>query len=163
MASASISASTQEKILRARSASTKVALLSTSDKNSLLLAIADSMEASEKAILDANAADVENSGMEGAMRDRLLLTPARIKEMAAGVREVAALPDPIGETLAEWTKSNGLHIRKLRVPLGVIGIVYESRPNVTVDTAVLALKTGNAIVLRGGRKRRAPISAWWRS
>jgi glutamate-5-semialdehyde dehydrogenase len=90
--------------------------------------------------------------MQGAMRDRLLLTPARIKEMAAGVREVAALPDPIGEILAEWTKSNGLHIRKVRVPLGVIGIVYESRPNVTVDTAVVALKAGNAIVLRGGKE-----------
>ena len=86
------------------------------------------------------------------MRDRLLLTPARIKEMAKGVRDVAALPDPIGETLAEWTKSNGLRIRKVRVPLGVVGIIYESRPNVTVDTAVLALKTGNAIVLRGGKE-----------
>ena len=112
MASASISALTQEKILRARGASAKVALLSTEDKNCLLLAIADSLEASQRAILDANTADIENSGMQGAMRDRLLLTPARIKEMAAGVREVAALPDPIGEILAEWTKSNGLHIRK---------------------------------------------------
>jgi glutamate-5-semialdehyde dehydrogenase len=86
------------------------------------------------------------------MRDRLLLTSARIKEMARGVRELAALPDPIGETLAEWTKPNGLHIRKVRVPFGVIGIVYESRPNVTIDTAVLALKSGNAIVLRGGKE-----------
>src|SRR3984893_4101484 len=86
------------------------------------------------------------------MRDRLLLTPSRIKEVAGSVRDVAALPDPIGETLAEWTKSNGLRIRKMRVPLGVIGIIDESRPNVTVDTAVLALKTGNAIVLRGGKE-----------
>jgi glutamate-5-semialdehyde dehydrogenase len=145
-------ASTQEKLLRARAASAKLALLSTEEKNSLLLAIADALEANEKSILTANREDVENSGLEGAMRDRLLLTPARIKEMASGVREVAALPDPIGETLAEWTKSNGLRIRKLRVPLGVIGIIYESRPNVTVDTAVLALKTGNAIVLRGGKE-----------
>jgi glutamate-5-semialdehyde dehydrogenase len=152
MASPSISASTQEKILRSRCASAEVALLSSADKNSLLLAMADSLEASEQAILDANAADIENSGMQDAMRDRLLLTSTRIKEMAAGVREVAALPDPIGETVAEWTKSNGLHIRKVRVPLGVIGIVYESRPNVTVDTAVLALKAGNAIVLRGGKE-----------
>lgn len=152
MVSASISASTQEKLLRSRSASANVALLSTADKNSLLLAIADSLEACEKGILEANAVDIENSGMQGAMRDRLLLTSARIREMAAGVREVAALPDPIGDILAEWTKSNGLHIRKLRVPLGVMGIVYESRPNVTVDTAVLALKTGNAIVLRGGKE-----------
>jgi glutamate-5-semialdehyde dehydrogenase len=152
MASPSISASTQEKILRSRCASAEVALLSSADKNSLLLAMADSLEASEQAILDANAADIENSGMQDAMRDRLLLTSTRIKEMASGVREVAALPDPISETLAEWTKSNGLHIRKVRVPLGVIGIVYESRPNVTVDTAVLALKAGNAIVLRGGKE-----------
>jgi len=144
--------STQEKLLRARAASAKLALLSTEEKNALLLAIATAIEAQGKKILAANAADVENSGLEGAMRDRLLLTPARIKEMAQGVREVAALPDPIGETLAEWTKSNGLRIRKVRVPLGVVGIIYESRPNVTVDTAVLALKTGNAIVLRGGKE-----------
>jgi len=81
-----------------------------------------------------------------------LLNPKRIQEMARGVRDVAGLPDPIGETLASWTRANGLQIRKVRVPLGVIGIIYESRPNVTVDTAVLALKTGNAIVLRGGKE-----------
>jgi glutamate-5-semialdehyde dehydrogenase len=145
-------ASTQEKLRRARAASAKLAQLSTEQKNALLLAIADAVEAHEKDILAANRADIEHSGLEGAMRDRLLLTPARIKEMARGVRDVAALPDPIGETLAEWTKENGLRIRKVRVPLGVVGIIYESRPNVTVDTAVLALKTGNAIVLRGGKE-----------
>jgi len=149
---ATAAASTQEKLLRARDASAKLALLSTKEKNDLLLAIADTIEEQEQSILAANRADVENSGLEGAMRDRLLLTPARIKEMAQGVRDVAGLPDPIGETLAEWTKSNGLRIRKVRVPLGVVGIIYESRPNVTVDTAVLALKTGNAIVLRGGKE-----------
>ena len=145
-------ASTQEKLLRARAASDKLAMLSTKEKNALLLAIASGIEANEKSILAANRADVENSGLEGAMRDRLLLTSPRIQDMARGVREVAALPDPIGETLAEWTKSNGLRIRKVRVPLGVLGIIYESRPNVTVDTAVLALKSGNAIVLRGGKE-----------
>jgi glutamate-5-semialdehyde dehydrogenase len=145
-------ASTQEKLLRARAAAANLALLSTDEKNALLLAIADAIEAREKSILAANQEDIEGSGLEGAMRDRLLLTPARIKDMAQAVRDVAALPDPIGETLAEWTKSNGLHFRKVRVPLGVIGIIYESRPNVTVDTAVLALKTGNAIVLRGGKE-----------
>jgi glutamate-5-semialdehyde dehydrogenase len=145
-------ASTQEKLLRARAASAKLAQLSTEQKNALLLAIADAVEAHEKDILAANRADIEHSGLEGAMRDRLLLTPARIKEMAGGVRDVVALPDPISETLAEWTKENGLRIRKVRVPLGVVGIIYESRPNVTVDTAVLALKTGNAIVLRGGKE-----------
>ena len=144
--------STQEKLLRARGASSKLALLSTAEKNALLLAIADAIEANEKSVLAANREDVENSGLEDAMRDRLLLTAPRIEDMARGVREVAALPDPIGETLAEWTKSNGLRIRKVRVPLGVVGIIYESRPNVTVDTAVLALKTGNAIVLRGGKE-----------
>ena len=144
--------STHEKLVRAREAATALARLSTGEKNALLLAIAGAIEAGAEGILAANGADLESSGLEGAMRDRLLLTPARIKEMAQGVREVAALPDPIGETLAEWTNANGLHIRKVRVPLGVIGIIYESRPNVTVDTAVLALKTGNAIVLRGGKE-----------
>jgi len=144
--------STQEKLLRARAASAQLALLSTEEKNVLLLAIADAIEADKEDILEANRLDINLSGLEGAMRDRLLLTPARIKEIASAVREVAALPDPIGQTLAEWTKSNGLHMRKVRVPLGVIGIIYESRPNVTVDTAVLALKTGNAIVLRGGKE-----------
>jgi glutamate-5-semialdehyde dehydrogenase len=146
------SASTQEKLLRAREASANLALLSAREKNALLLAIADAIEADSETILAANQQDVEGSGLEGAMRDRLLLTTARIKDMAQGVRDVAALPDPIGETLAEWTRPNGLRIRKLRVPLGVVGIIYESRPNVTVDTAVLALKTGNAIVLRGGKE-----------
>jgi glutamate-5-semialdehyde dehydrogenase len=146
------SASTQERLLRAREAAANLALLSTDEKNALLLAIADAIEAQTHTILTANREDVENSGLEGAMRDRLLLTPARIKEMAQGVRDVAALTDPIGETLAEWTRPNGLRIRRLRVPLGVVGIIYESRPNVTVDTAVLALKTGNAIVLRGGKE-----------
>ena len=145
-------ASTQEKLQRARAAAATLALLSTEEKNALLLAIANAIETHEKSILAANREDIEHSGLEGAMRDPLLLTPARIKDMANAVREVAALPDPIGETLAEWTKSNGLHFRKVRVPLGVVGIIYESRPNVTVDTAVLALKTGNAIVLRGGKE-----------
>jgi glutamate-5-semialdehyde dehydrogenase len=144
--------STKQKLLRAREASANLALLSAKQKNALLLAIADAIEAQAHTILAANREDMESCSLEGAMRDRLLLTLARIEEMAQGVREVAALGDPIGETLAEWTRPNGLHIRKVRVPLGVIGIIYESRPNVTVDTAVLALKTGNAIVLRGGKE-----------
>jgi glutamate-5-semialdehyde dehydrogenase len=146
------SASTQEKLLRARAAAAKLALLSTGEKNASLLAIADALETQTQTILAANREDVESSGLEGAMRDRLLLTTSRIRDMAEGVCEVAALGDPIGETLAEWTRPNGLRIRKVRVPLGVVGIIYESRPNVTVDTAVLALKTGNAIVLRGGKE-----------
>jgi len=146
------SASSQEKLLRAREAAAKLALLSTDEKNALLLAIADAIEVEAASILAANREDMECSSLEGAMRDRLLLTEARIKEMAQGVRDVATLSDPIGETLAEWTRPNGLRIRKMRVPLGVVGIIYESRPNVTVDTAVLTLKTGNAIVLRGGKE-----------
>jgi glutamate-5-semialdehyde dehydrogenase len=146
------SESTKEKLLRARDAAAKLALFSTDEKNALLRAMADAIEADTKAILGANRDDMESSGLEGAMRDRLLLTAERVQEMAEGVRDVAALGDPIGETLAEWTRPNGLRIRKVRVPLGVVGIIYESRPNVTVDTAVLALKTGNAIVLRGGKE-----------
>lgn len=144
--------STQERLLRARAAATKLGLLSTAEKNRILLAIADAIEAHEKTILAANAEDLRQSGLQGAMRDRLQLTSVRIRDMALSVRDVAALPDPIGELLAQWTTPNGLQIRKVRVPLGVIGIIYESRPNVTVDTAVLALKTGNAIVLRGGKE-----------
>src|SRR3981081_961314 len=144
--------STQDKLLRAREAAGKLALLSTHEKTAPLLTIADAVEANSESILAANREDVESSGLAGAMRDRLLLTPARIQEMANGVREVAALPDPIGETLAEWTRPNGLHMRKGRVPLGVIGIIYESRPNVTVDPAVLHATPGNAIVLRGGKE-----------
>ncbi len=144
--------STQEKLLRAREAAAKLALLSTEEKNALLLAMANAIESNVQSILAANEQDLESSGLAGAMRDRLLLNSDRIKEMARGVRDVVALSDPIGETLAEWTRPNGLRIRKVRVPLGVVGIIYESRPNVTVDTAVLALKTGNAIVLRGGKE-----------
>ncbi len=152
MPAATSTASTQEKLLRARAASAKLAQLSTQEKNGLLAAIADALEAHQESILAANREDIETSGLDGAMRDRLLLTTERIQDMARSVRDVAALPDPIGETVTEWITPNGLHIRKVRVPLGVVGIIYESRPNVTVDTAVLALKTGNAIVLRGGKE-----------
>jgi glutamate-5-semialdehyde dehydrogenase len=121
-------------------------------KNAILLVMADAIEEHSKALVEANRADLESCGLEGAMRDRLLLDEERIRGMARGVRDVANLPDPVYQVLAETTRPNGLHIRKLRVPLGVIGIVYESRPNVTVDTAALAIKTGNAIVLRGGKE-----------
>src|SRR5579863_8059887 len=143
---------TQEKLLRARTAAATLAQLSSEQKNALLWAMADAIEAQTESILAANQQDLESSGLEGALRDRLLLTADRIADMARGIREVAALPDPVGEALAEWTRPNGLRIRKLRVPLGVVGIIYESRPNVTVDAAVLALKTGNAVVLRGGKE-----------
>ena len=144
--------STKDKLLRARAACTSLARLSTLQKNAMLQGFADALEANADGILRANRRDLESSGLAGAMQDRLLLTPERIVRMAQGVREVRILPDPVYETVAEWTRPNGLRIRKLRVPLGVVGVIYESRPNVTVETAALAFKTGNAIVLRGGKE-----------
>jgi len=129
-----------------------MAQLTTADKNALLVAMADAIATNAANITEANQADLDSSGLTGAMRDRLLLTPERIAAMVSGVREVASLPDPVGETIAEWSRPNGLRIRKVRVPLGVVGVIYESRPNVTVDCASLVLKTGNAIVLRGGKE-----------
>jgi glutamate-5-semialdehyde dehydrogenase len=146
------SLSTNEKLLRAKDASARLAQLSTQQKNEALLAMADAIEANTEGILAANRKDIESSGLEGALLDRLLLTAERVSSMAHGMRDVASLPDPVYETLAEWTRPNGIHIRKIRVPLGVVGIIYESRPNVTADTVALALKTGNAIVLRGGKE-----------
>jgi glutamate-5-semialdehyde dehydrogenase len=143
---------TREKIKRARTAAAALAQLSTERKNSLLLQMAGAIEAHSAEILSANAQDLVLANLSGATRDRLLLNETRVAEMAAAVREVAALPDPVNEVVEEWTRPNGLLIRKVRVPLGVVGIVYESRPNVTVDAAVLAFKTGNAVVLRGGKE-----------
>ncbi len=147
-----VSSSTREKLERARKASASLAQLSTAQKNALLLQMANAIEAQAAKILRANEDDIQRANLSGAMRDRLLLTSERISEMADAVRDVAALPDPVNELLEEWTRPNGLLIRKVRVPLGVIGIVYESRPNVTVDAAALTLKTGNAVVLRGGKE-----------
>jgi glutamate-5-semialdehyde dehydrogenase len=144
--------STREKLVRARQASSRLAQLSTADKNEIILRMADSIEANAQRILAANRVDLDSSGLQGAMHDRLLLTPDRISAMAGGMRDVARLPDPVYEVLADWTCPNGLRVQKIRVPLGVIGIIYESRPNVTVDTVALALKTANAIVLRGGKE-----------
>src|SRR6266404_2341235 len=149
---AAIAISTREKLERARAASALLAQLSTTEKNELLLGIADALETHAPEILQANSEDINLANLSGAMADRLLLTPQRIDEMAKAVRNVAALADPVNEVLEEWTRPNGLLIRKIRVPLGVVGIVYESRPNVTVDAAMLALKTGNAVVLRGGKE-----------
>lgn len=149
---AAIGSSTREKLERARAASAELAQFSTEEKNRLLLLMADAIEAHAGEILRANEKDVAESGLSGAMLDRLLLTPRRVRETASAVRDVAALPDPVNEVLGEWTRPNRLLIRKVRAPLGVVGIVYESRPNVTVDAAVLAFKTGNAVVLRGGKE-----------
>jgi glutamate-5-semialdehyde dehydrogenase len=144
--------STREKLERAQAASPRIAGLSTEQKNGLLLTMADAIETHAAEILAANQKDLNGSGVEGAMRDRLLLTAERVRAMVAGMQEVASLADPVGEIIREWKRPNGLLIRQVRVPLGVIGIIYESRPNVTVDTVALALKTGNAIVLRGGKE-----------
>ncbi len=152
IAGTSTSIPTWEKLLRAKNAVPKLAQLSTSQKNAILVGMADAIEAHSGAILDANRRDIDSSGLNGAMLERLLLTAERVSSMAQGMRDVAALPDPVYETLAEWKRPNGIQIRKVRVPLGVIGIIYESRPNVTADTVALAIKTGNAIVLRGGKE-----------
>ena len=146
------SLSTHDKLLRARAASSRLSQLSTTDKNDILLLMAAAIEANTESILKANRADLEASELVGAMHDRLLLDARRIRTMAEGVCDVARLPDPTFETLSEWIRPNGLRIRKVRVPLGVVGIIYESRPNVTVDTVALTFKTGNAVVLRGGKE-----------
>ena len=138
---------------KARNAAPGVAHLSTESKNKILNEIAETLLARETEIQKANAKDIafaQKKKLSPAMIDRLTLNSKRIHEMAEGLREVAALPDPVGETVKSWTRPNGLQIARVRIPLGVIGMIYESRPNVTVDAAGLCLKSGNAIVLRGG-------------
>ncbi len=122
-------------------------------RNAALLAAAACLRARLDSILAANARDLEAAaaaGLSGALVDRLRLDPARVEAMAAGLEQIAALPDPVGRVLAEWTRPNGLVIQRVSVPLGVIGIIYESRPNVTADAGALCLKSGNAVILRGG-------------
>lgn len=145
-------ATTRQKLEQARTAAPKLAEMSTEQKNAVLLAMATALENESSSILGANQKDLRESGLEGPMRDRLLFNHERIAQSAQGLRDVAALPDPIGETVAQWERPNGLKIRKVRVPIGVVGVIYESRPNVTVDAAALAIKTGNSIVLRGGKE-----------
>ena len=130
-----------------------LALAGTAQKDAALRAAAAALRRRESAILDANARDLESAreaGLGAAMLDRLALDPARLVSIAASVEQVAELPDPIGTVLAEWTRPNGLRIQRVRVPLGVIAIIYESRPNVTSDAGALCLKSGNAAILRGG-------------
>ena len=141
-----------ESAAAAKAASTVVAQLTTEQKNAALLAMADALESGMADILEANRADMEReraNGMSESMLDRLMLNENRVRDMAVGLRQVAELPDPIGEVMADWKRPNGLEIRKVRVPMGVIGIIYEARPNVTVDAASLAFKAGSAILLRG--------------
>ena len=146
----------------ARAASGRLARLSSDVKNRALLNIAAALESDQSAVLQANQADyqiAEAEGLSAPMLDRLLLNPERLQSIARDVRSVAALPDPVGETLDMTTMSNGLQVGKRRVPLGVVGSIYESRPNVTVDISALCLKSGNACLLRGGKESLRSNSA----
>lgn len=145
---------TLEILQAAKAAAPALAILNTQTKNEALLAMADELEAAKETILAANALDLEaaKGSVSEVMLDRLRLTEDRIRGMADGIREVVALPDPVGEVTETVTRPNGLEIRKTRVPMGVVGIIYESRPNVTSDAAALALKSGNVCVLRGGKE-----------
>ena len=143
----------ETKARAARAAARQLALCSTRTKNEALQQMARGLEEKSAAILEANRGDLERARAAGVTRaffDRLTLTDARIETMAAGLREIAALPDPVGETVEAWRRPNGLEIARVRVPLGVIGFIYESRPNVTADAAGLCVKSGNAVLLRGG-------------
>jgi glutamate-5-semialdehyde dehydrogenase len=140
---------------QAKAASRELALLTTAEKNACLLAMADALEQNGPAIKEANARDMETGakmGLSSAMLDRLKLDEKRISAMAKGLREVAALPDPVGRILDERTRPNGLRLQKIATPIGVVVIIYESRPNVTADAASLCFKTGNATILRGGKE-----------
>src|SRR5262245_47303289 len=137
----------------AREAAHALALATRAQKNAALEAMARRIEASTRPNLEGNKHDSDAArgrGRDDAFIDRLALTEARVVAMARGLRDIAALPDPVGEVTASWTRPNGLKISRVRVPLGVIGIIYESRPNVTADAGGLCLKSGNAVILRSG-------------
>ena len=134
-------------------AAKKLSRVTETEKNTALLRMAEALERNSKFLLDENAKDVngaKKAGISKAMLERLTLKQSTIDQMAKGLREVAALPDPVGKIISMWRRPNGLLVGKMRIPLGVIGIIYESRPNVTVDASALCLKAGNAVILRGG-------------
>ncbi|WP_048644841.1 glutamate-5-semialdehyde dehydrogenase [Nitratireductor soli] len=138
---------------RARAAAGPLSIATAAQKDAALSAMADALLANQNAILAANERDMDNgrqAGLSAALLDRLKLDPARIAAMADGIRAIAALDDPVGDILAAWDRPNGLRIERVRTPLGVIGVIYESRPNVTADAGALCLKAGNAVILRGG-------------
>jgi glutamate-5-semialdehyde dehydrogenase len=140
---------------QAKDAARHLASLSTAVKDRALLAIADAITAHQDEVIRANQHDMQaaqENGLSGYILDRLLLTPERLQQYAADVRQVAKLPDPVGEGLEQRTMANGLVVSKVRVPLGVVACIYEARPNVTIDTAALCLKAGNALILRGGKE-----------
>jgi glutamate-5-semialdehyde dehydrogenase len=137
----------------ARAASRQLATLSTNAKNAALFRIADRLEARMADILVANAQDMADGrakGLTSALLDRLLLTEARVRALAEDTRKVAALPDPVGAEIEGRLLPNGMRLSRRRIPIGVLGVIYEARPNVTIDIAALCLKTGNAVILRGG-------------
>ena len=139
----------------ARKASLELTTLTSEKKNQFLYDLADALEANIEGILKANAVDIDNAksmDLSPPMIERLQFTKDRINQMAVGVRQVAELSNPVGETIEQMNPPRGFDLRKIRVPIGVIGIIYESRPNVTVDCAILCLKSGNASILRGGKE-----------
>ncbi len=138
---------------KARAAARPLAIATAERKHAALVGMAEALARREQDILNANALDMANgeeAGLSPAMLDRLKLTSPRIRAMADGIRAIAGLRDPVGEVIAEWDRPNGLHIERVRTPLGVVGVIYESRPNVTADAGALCLKAGNAVILRGG-------------
>ncbi|QLI78034.1 glutamate-5-semialdehyde dehydrogenase [Bacillus pumilus] len=150
---AEVVTSVKEKAKKAKHVSKKLGLLHTEDKNEALLKLAEALEQNSNFILQENQKDIDagkEKGFSEALLDRLMLNEERIHEFAESLRLVTRLTDPVGEILDEWTLENGLHVKSRRVPLGVIGMIYEARPNVTVDAAGLALKAGNAVILKGG-------------
>ncbi len=145
----------REMAKQARGASRKLAVLGTKEKNQILEAMAVALDARKKEIFDANALDVaagRENGLSSAMIDRLIINEERLIGMQEGLRTMISLSDPVGEVESGWKLENGIHASKVRVPIGVIGMIYESRPNVTVDASGLALKSGNSIILRGGKE-----------
>ena len=157
-----VTAQVTSKARVAKDAARILALASTRTKNDALQQMARGLEEKTGLILDANRADLaraRSTGLTTAFMDRLTLSESRVEEMAAGLRQVAALPDPVGETVEAWRRPNGVEISRVRVPLGVIGFIYESRPNVTADAAGLCLKSGNAVLLRGGSEALESNSA----
>ena len=138
---------------RAKAAARQLAPLSSEDKNRALRLMADKLEAQSAGLLEENKKDLEaakDAGVSAALLDRIALNPDRVRAMAKGLRDIVALPDPVHEIVKMWRRPNGLQVGKMRIPLGVIGIIYEARPNVTADAAALCLKSGNAVILRGG-------------
>ncbi len=151
-----------EKAKKAKEAARLLANMSTEIKNNALFKMAAGLEKNTDLLISENKKDLaagEKKGLSKAMLDRLKLTPERIKAMADGLREVAALPDPVGEIVKMWRRPNGMQVGRMRVPIGLIGIIYESRPNVTADSAALCLKSGNAVLLRGGSEAVASNTA----